>query len=350
MFSNLVRTVSCTFLTSTFIVGLIGNLLVCLAVYKTMSMRTPTNLILVNLAVADMLGCVVNMPIMFVTFITDFEHSSVEVLGEIHFVLTVVIGIAICACHVLLCIDRYDAVKSPFHKRITRQRMKQISKWLWCLSVVAGIVTSILVVMVPTHWLTLQDDQPHYIAGEILNGFATLVILSILASMLYSCIVVKQGIKKHNQQMEQSLGRGTLDKEIRITTVATVLVTAFTITCLPWILVRLVYSITGHQDKVSYIISYTLLYTSHAINPIVYAGFMKHFQRAMMQVLSGLMSTICCGRNICCSRVCPEDGSTGNVCSGQSIVKKPTGHNTGHNSTKDISPSNNNDLATVTTT
>jgi len=324
MFSNTVRIVACTFLNLTFFIGVIGNLLVCLAVYKTKRLRTTTNLILANLAVADMLGCIVNMPIMFVTFITDFEHDSVEVLGEVHFVLTVVIGLAICFCHILLCIDRHDAVKSPFHKKITKQRMKLISKLMWVLSVAAGVVTSILVVLIPTHWLTLEDDQPHYLAGEILNGIGTLVILSILAAMLYSSFVVKQGINKHNQQMEQTLGRATLDKELRVTTVATVLVTAFTVTCIPWILVRLLYSIAGHQDKVSYIISYTLLYTSHAINPIVYAGLMKHFQRAMMQVLSHLLSSICCGRNACCNKVFPEDPTT--VFSGQSVGNNPPIH------------------------
>jgi ABC-type iron transport system FetAB permease component len=258
-------------------------------------MRTPTNLILFNLAVADTLGCLANMPIMFVTFWTDFENDSLEVLGEIHFVLTVLIGGAICSCHLLLCVDRYDAIKSPFHKRITKNRMKKIFLVVWIASLAAGMLTIALVIAVPTHWLTLQDVRPHFIAGEILNSVGTFVILAILFMMMYSSCTVRQGIHAHNNNMINSLGRATLDREMRITKVTAVLVTAFTITCLPWVITRLLYDITGHQDKISYMLSYSFLYTSHAINPLVYAGLMRGFQRAMKQSLKYCLSKICCG-------------------------------------------------------
>lgn len=307
MYPNIVRTIACIFQILTFAVGMIGNVLVCSAVHNKASMHTPTNFILINLAVADILGCVVNMPLMFVTFITDFQHNYIEIIGEIHFVLTVFIGIAVCSCHILLCIDRHDAIKSPFRRRITKLRMGSISRVLWSVSIGAAVLTSVLVILIPTHWLTLQDDQPHFIAGEILNGFGVVVIVSILVAMLYSCCVVKQGIVTHNNQMVQSLGRATLDREMRINRVATLLVMCFTITCLPWIVVRLIYSITGHQDKISYIISYTFLYTSHALMPIVYAGFIKPFQKAMLHILYSLISKIICGKHFCCNEVVPEE-------------------------------------------
>ena len=45
-----------------FITGLIGNLLVCVAVYRNRSMRTVVNYFLVNLAVADFLVLIVCLP------------------------------------------------------------------------------------------------------------------------------------------------------------------------------------------------------------------------------------------------------------------------------------------------
>lgn len=312
MYSTVTRTTACVSLILTFIVGMIGNSLVCVAVYTRKSMRTPTNLILVNLAAADLLGCIINMPIMFATFITDFRH--IEVLGDIHFVLTSFIGIAICSCHILLCIDRYDAIKTSTHRRITRIHMKRISKILWAVSVGAAAVMTVVVIVVPTHWLMLRENQPHFIAGEVLNGFGTAAILSILFSMIYSCYVVKRGVAAHNAQMVQSLGRATLEQEIKINKLATCLVLGFTVTCLPWIIVRLLYSITGHQGKTSYVISYTLLYTSHAINPVVYAGFMKTFQKAMIQDTSVFLSKVCCGRSFCVNVIGPLDATLGNTC------------------------------------
>lgn len=303
-YSHIVRFIVSVSLILTFGFGILGNILVCSAVHRNKSMRTVTNLILVNLAIADLLGCVVNMPIMFVTFITDFAY--LELLGGVHFVLTVFIGIAICSCQILLCIDRHDVMKSPSTRKITRYRMQRVTKILWSVSIGAGLVTCLLVIFVPTHWLTLHDEQPHFIAGEILNGFGTIVILAILVSMLYSCYAVKRGILAHNTRMMQSLGRATLDREIKINKVAACLVIGFTATCLPWIIVRLLYSITGHQDKVSYIASYTLLYASHAINPIVYAGFMKTFQKAMLQSMSLCILGLFCQKSPCCMKINPH--------------------------------------------
>lgn len=45
-----------------FFVGLIGNFLVCVAVYRNRSMRTVTNLFIVNLAIADFLVILVCLP------------------------------------------------------------------------------------------------------------------------------------------------------------------------------------------------------------------------------------------------------------------------------------------------
>ena len=45
-----------------FSIGLIGNSLVCLAVYRNYSMRTVTNYFIVNLAVADLLVIIICLP------------------------------------------------------------------------------------------------------------------------------------------------------------------------------------------------------------------------------------------------------------------------------------------------
>ena len=45
-----------------FFVGLIGNLLVCIAVYRNYSMRTVTNYFIVNLAVGDLLVIIICLP------------------------------------------------------------------------------------------------------------------------------------------------------------------------------------------------------------------------------------------------------------------------------------------------
>ena len=45
-----------------FIIGLVGNALICLAVYRNHTMRTVTNYFIVNLAIADLLVIVICLP------------------------------------------------------------------------------------------------------------------------------------------------------------------------------------------------------------------------------------------------------------------------------------------------
>ncbi|KAJ8669369.1 hypothetical protein QAD02_000628 [Eretmocerus hayati] len=54
-----------------FIVGLVGNALVCIAVYRNHQMRTVTNYFIVNLAVADLLVIVICLPPTIVWDITQ---------------------------------------------------------------------------------------------------------------------------------------------------------------------------------------------------------------------------------------------------------------------------------------
>lgn len=54
-----------------FVVGLVGNALVCLAVYRNHTMRTVTNYFIVNLAVADLLVIIVCLPPTVVWDVTE---------------------------------------------------------------------------------------------------------------------------------------------------------------------------------------------------------------------------------------------------------------------------------------
>ncbi|XP_020298475.1 orexin receptor type 2-like, partial [Pseudomyrmex gracilis] len=54
-----------------FVVGLIGNALVCMAVYRNHSMRTVTNYFIVNLAVADLLVLLICLPPSVVWDVTE---------------------------------------------------------------------------------------------------------------------------------------------------------------------------------------------------------------------------------------------------------------------------------------
>ena len=61
-YRNDFKTIGTLFQTFIFLVGVIGNILVCTVVIKTRSMRTTTNCYLVSLAVADTITLIISVP------------------------------------------------------------------------------------------------------------------------------------------------------------------------------------------------------------------------------------------------------------------------------------------------
>ena len=72
----------------TFLIGLIGNALVCFAVWRNKNMRTVTNIFLVNLAAADLGVIIICLPPALVTDITNSWFLG-TVFCKIHLFLSV---------------------------------------------------------------------------------------------------------------------------------------------------------------------------------------------------------------------------------------------------------------------
>ena len=296
-----VRIAACSFLAAVFAIGMVGNTLVCSVVHTMKNMRTATNLILVNLAVADIIACLSSLPIMVCAFTVDFEFGPGKEVGKAHFLLTVGVGLPLVFCHLLLCVDRYDSVIHPFSRRITKKRMKRITAAIWFASAVLLLGCTILVVFVPAQWLLDEDyqDEHNVIFGQVLNSFGLVVILITLFCMLYSFISLKRGLRKHDQNVVHSLGHSTLEKEMRLSGAAVVLVFSFALTSLPWVVARFVQSTSRQPQPDAFVLCYSLMHSSHAINPLVYAGFMRNFRRAMKTRFKAWLRSVCacCGGN-----------------------------------------------------
>lgn len=74
--------------TLTFFVGLIGNLLVCFAIWRNKSMRTITNMFIVNLSVADLAVIIICLPSALLIDVTQTWFLG-STFCKIHIFLTV---------------------------------------------------------------------------------------------------------------------------------------------------------------------------------------------------------------------------------------------------------------------
>jgi len=118
----------------------VGNILVCTAVAIVRRLRTPSNLLIVSLAVSDLLVAVMVMP-----FATMYEVMGHWALGKAVCDMWTSLDVLLCTASILnLCaisVDRYFVITRPFQYAMKRTpvRMAAMIVAVWVLSALISI-------------------------------------------------------------------------------------------------------------------------------------------------------------------------------------------------------------------
>jgi len=118
----------------------VGNILVCTAVAIVRRLRTPSNLLIVSLAVSDLLVAVMVMP-----FATMYEVLGRWTLGKAVCDMWTSLDVLLCTASILnLCaisVDRYFVITRPFQYAMKRTpvRMAAMIVAVWVLSALISI-------------------------------------------------------------------------------------------------------------------------------------------------------------------------------------------------------------------
>lgn len=103
----------------------LGNVLVCTAVSIVRKLRTPSNLLIVSLAVSDLLVALLDMP-----FATAYEVMDRWVFGETICDIWTSLDVLLCTASILnLCmisIDRYFVITRPFQYAMKRTPVRML--------------------------------------------------------------------------------------------------------------------------------------------------------------------------------------------------------------------------------
>lgn len=162
-----------------FVVGVVGNFLVCLVILKHRNMKTPTNYYLFSLAVSDLLVLLLGMPLEVYEMWSNYPF----LLGPVGCYLKTALLETVCLASILsvtaLSVERYIAVLHPFRAKLgsTRRRALRTILALWGLSVLFALPNT------GTHGI-VQQRFPN---GTLLPGSATCAVVAPL--WIYNCIV-----------------------------------------------------------------------------------------------------------------------------------------------------------------
>lgn len=197
-----------TFILLVIIIGtIIGNSLVCIAVGIVRKLQTPSNLLILSLAVSDLLVAVLVMP-----FVTTYQVMGYWVLGDVVCSLFTSLDVILCTASILnLCmisVDRYFVITRPFQYAMKRtpKRMGIMIAGVWLSSVLISIPPLFGWKDKPPKWQCLISQKIGYQIYATLGAFY--VPLFVMLAVYYRIWRVSSRLAK-----KESINQlGSIDK------------------------------------------------------------------------------------------------------------------------------------------
>ncbi|KAM5298304.1 neuromedin-U receptor 2-like [Ctenodactylus gundi] len=288
-----------------FVVGVVGNLLVCLVILRHRSMRTPTSYYLLSLAVADLLTLLLGMPLELYEMWRNYPF----LLGPVGCYFKTALFETVCFASILsvatVSVERYVAVLHPLRakRESTRHRALRVLGVVWGLAFVFSLPNT-----------SIHGIKLHYFPnGSSVPGSATCTVITpiwiynliiqvtsflfyVLPMTLISVLYCLMGLRlKKDGSLEADEVTANIHRPSRksVTKMLFVLVLVFAICWTPFHIDRLFFSFVEKWTEplaaifnIIHVVSGVFFYLSSAVNPIIYNLLSRRFRTAFRRVIS----------------------------------------------------------------
>ncbi|XP_046641137.1 allatostatin-A receptor-like isoform X2 [Daphnia pulicaria] len=278
------------------IVGFFGNALVVTVVVANSRMRSTTNLLIVNLALADLL---------FIVFCVPFTASDYALLfwpfGEVWCkivqYLVIVTANASIYTLVLMSLDRYLIVVHPLSSISIRTK----TKTYWAIAVTWVVIFSACVPLLMAHGhVVYQFAGEEYTGCRFLHkegwSYYAFQIAFFATSYVVPLLLIcglHVGMLTHLWRRTTPGGRVSVrrqrGKKMRVTRLVCIVVFTFAICWLPIQLYLLLKSLalfnTSPVTVVIQITSHILAYMNSCMNPFLYAFISDNFRKSFRKII-----------------------------------------------------------------
>ncbi|KAM4675779.1 neuromedin-U receptor 2 [Discoglossus pictus] len=290
-----------------FLVGVSGNLLVCLVILKHHNMRTPTNYYLFSLAVSDLLVLLLGMPLEIYEMWSNYPF----LFGAWGCYFRTVLFETVCFASIIsvttVSVERYVAIIHPFQAKLksTRSRALRIIIGVWIFSILFSIPNTsthgILVQYFPNGSLvpdsaTCTVVQPMWIYNCIIQ--VTSLLFFILPMGVISVLYCLMGLKlrgDHSLEADKMTVNVQRPSRKSVTKMLFVLVMVFGICWAPFHVDRLFFSFVvvwteplANVFNLIHLVSGVFFYLSSAVNPLIYNLLSRRFRSAFRNFLPPL--------------------------------------------------------------
>ncbi|XP_062443578.1 neuromedin-U receptor 2 [Rhea pennata] len=288
-----------------FVVGVVGNFLVCLVIIKHRNMKTPTNYYLFSLAISDLLVLLFGMPLE----VYEMWNNYPFLFGPIGCYFKTALFETVCFASILsvttVSVERYVAILYPFRAKLesTRKRALRTIVMLWVFSVLFALpntsIHGIMLQYFPNGTLvpgsaTCTVVRPMWIYNCIvqITYFLFYVLPMVVISVLYYLMGLRLKGDK-SLEVEEMAVNVQRPSRISVTKMLFVLVMVFAICWAPFHIDRLFFSFVVEWTEplanifnLIHVVSGVFFYLSTAVNPIIYNLLSQRFRMAFLSVIS----------------------------------------------------------------
>ncbi|XP_077299242.1 allatostatin-A receptor-like [Arctopsyche grandis] len=276
--------------------GLIGNALVVAVVAWNPGMRSTTNLLIINLAVADLLFVVFCVPFTATDYVLT-RWPFGDVWCKVVQYLIVVTAHASIYTLVLMSLDRYLAVVHPVASMGIRTESNAFIAIALAWMLIVSSALPVAICHGEQHYdhkgrtqsscVFLESSlcyRPFFQVSFFLSSYA---VPLLLICVLYVRLLARLWRNAPGQRLSAESRKG----KRRVTRMVLVVVAAFAVCWLPIHVILVLKSLGKYEitqaTVAAQIAAHVLAYTSSCVNPLLYAFLSEHFRRAFRRACCG---------------------------------------------------------------
>ncbi|XP_034417945.1 trace amine-associated receptor 13c-like [Cyclopterus lumpus] len=264
------------------------NLLVIISVSHFRKLHTPTNILILSLAVSDLIVGLLLLPVEIILklscwFLGDLACS---LFNYVSFIVTS----ASVGNMVLISMDRYMSICDPLHytARVTVNRVRLCVCMCWLGSVSYSAVFARDSLTQPGKYNSCHGECVvfiDYVSGAVdvvLTCALPVTVIIVLYARVFS-VAVAQARAMRSQISVVSVGLKMMRSELKAARTLGVVVVLFLICFCPYYAVSLVSDSLVSSSYVSFVLY--LFYLNSFLNPLIYALFYPWFRKAIKRIV-----------------------------------------------------------------
>ena len=293
--STSVKITEAAILVCLIILAFVGNVLVCIAVFKTAHLRTIPNMFITNLAVSDILMAIVCMPISLHVLISGkwpFSSSVCDMHGFFMFTFGIVSQVNVS----VIAVNRYFALCRPFECKaiFTKINVLFMIAILWILPSVASVPP-----LVGWGYYAFHPGKAFCIYPFHVNLIYTTIVQLLFIAFPMGLVVFSYtncilAVRSSNRQIAEmaddptSVGQGSRKaREVRATWTMLFSTLGFSMCWLPVSVIDFIETSRGggNLPRQVFMLNGFLIFFSSTINPFIYWLSNRDFRKAFREVI-----------------------------------------------------------------